>query len=310
MWFKQVQLFQMKDSVNFQPKELEENLALLAFQPCLPSHPSSAGWVSPIEEEGAPLVQAINGYLMICMQFEDKVLPASVIKQELVERIKQRETREERKVRQKEKLALKDEVILSLLPRAFGKISRVYAYIDTKNKCLVLNTTNAKKTEQFISMFQKSVTEQINSYEIKKPSPIMTHWLKNQSSPTAFAIEKSCVLQDPNQQNRIIRCQQQNLFANPIQALVKDGCEVKQLALSWHDQVKFVLAAEDFSLRSIQYEDEITSQTKDMEAETKQQVFNADFFIMTQVLAELLNELLDCFSVKETDSRVHTEVTV
>ncbi len=32
------------------------------------------GWVSPIEEEGEPLVDTLNVYMMICLQFEEKIL--------------------------------------------------------------------------------------------------------------------------------------------------------------------------------------------------------------------------------------------
>ena len=102
------------------------------------------------------------------------------------------------------------------------------------------------------------------------------------------------MLQDANQQNRIIRCQQQDLFASNIQSLIKEGCEVKQLVLSWNDQVNFALA-DDFSLRSIQFQDEIKEQAKDMEPETKQQQFDEDFLIMTATLSNLLNELLNFF---------------
>ncbi len=103
------------------------------------------------------------------------------------------------------------------------------------------------------------------------------------------------MLQDVDQQNRIIRCQHQDLFASSIQSLLKGGCEVKQLALSWQEQIYFVLA-DDFSLRSIRFQDEIKEQAKDMEPETQEQQFNADFFIMSTCLRELLAELLEVFA--------------
>lgn len=294
MWFKQIQLFQLSDPIAFNPEELAAKLEPLAFTSCLPSFPSSMGWISPIDEEDAPLVQAANGFMMICLQIEEKILPASVIRQELTDKVKQIEATGERKVRQKEKLSLKDEITMTLLPRAFTKMTRIYAYIDTKNQWLVLATTQASKTEQFVSLFKRSISEGLQSFELKKVAPELTHWLKTQNYPTIFAIEKACVLQDPDQQNRIIRCQQQDLFAPSIQSLIKDGCQVKQLALCWHDRVNFMLA-DDFSLRSIQYEDEIRDYAKDLEAETKQQQFAADFFIMTETLTNLLGELLGVF---------------
>ena len=138
-------------------------------------------------------------------------------------------------------------------------MSRIYAYIDIKNNWLVLGSTNKKKTEQFLSLFKKSVGEPLNSFEIHKIPPVITQWVKNKDYPEAFSIEKKGVLQAPNQKTRIIRCQQQDLFVNSIHDFIKDGCELKQIALMWRDSIRFVLS-EDFTVRSIKFEDELIDQ--------------------------------------------------
>ncbi len=294
MWFKQVQLFQIQDTLAYSPEAFCEKLEPLLFVPCLPSMPSSIGWVPPIEEEGAPLVHALNGKIMLCMQLEEKVLPGVVIRQALDEKVKKIQARDDRRVRAKEKMSLKDEVVMTLLPRAFTKLTRVYGYVDTKNNWLVIGNTNASKIEQFLLLFKKTVTENVRLFDYAKPAPIMTHWLKNQSNPTVLSIEKACMLQDPQKQNRVIRCQQQDLFAPSIQGLIKDGCEVKQLALCWQDRINFVLA-DDFSLRGLQYQEEVLEEANGIESETKQQQFDADFFIMTETLTAMLHDLISVF---------------
>lgn len=291
MWFKQVQLFQMGKLSSYHYDDLHEKLNALKFSPCLPSHPYSIGWVSPVDEEGAPLLRMFNGYIMLCLQVEEKILPANVIRQELNELVKQIEASENRKLRAKEKFALKDEVIATLLPRAFSKFTRIYGYIDQKNNWLVLGTTNTKAIDHFLSLVRKSLTDDVQQVANANIADLLTVWLKQQNYPSILSVEKSCVLQDPKQENRIIRCQQQDLFSNPIQALIKDGCEVVQLALCWQDRVNFALL-DDLSIRSIQFQDEIVAQAKEMEAETKQQQFDADFLIMTETMSTMLTELL------------------
>lgn len=297
MWFKQVQLFQLTHPIQFSPTTIAEKLEPLAFSPCLPSMPSSMGWVPPMEEEGAPLARGINGCVMICLQIEEKILPASVINQALKDKIKQIELNEARRVRAKEKLTFKDEVVITLLPRAFTKLTRFYAYIDTRHQWLVLNTTSPAKSELFLSMFKKTFGDGITTHELIKPSLLMTSWLKNKDYPTAFSIEKSCVLQDPDQQNRVIRCQQQDLFDESIQSLVKNGCAVIQMGLCWHDKLTFVMA-EDFSLRSIRLAEDDIAEIQD-EMETKQQKFDADLIMMTESYAGLINELLPLFTKRK-----------
>src|SRR5579871_3048649 len=147
MWFKQIQVFQLAGAIS-ETEKLSEQLAKLAFTACLPTFPASQGWVSPLDIENAPLIHAANGYMMICLQNEEKILPAAVINQELFKKVKQIEQTHERKIRSKEKQQLKDELTHSLLPRAFTKITRLCAYIDNKNHWLVLNTNNIKKTDE------------------------------------------------------------------------------------------------------------------------------------------------------------------
>jgi recombination associated protein RdgC len=293
MWFKQVQLFQLTVPIQSSPSALAERLEALAFRPCLPTMPSSVGFVSPLDEEEAPLARGINGCIMICLQIEEKILPGTVVSLALKEKVKQIELAEARKIRQKEKLSFKDEVIHTLLPRAFSKFTRIYAYLDTRHGWLILNSTGPAKTELFISMIKKSLGDVIEPMDIIKPSVLLTPWLKNQDYPSVFSVEKSCVLQDPNQQNRMIRCQQQDLFAESIQSLVKEGCDVIQLALCWHDKLNFIIS-DDLVLRSIRLADDDLVDFKD-EIETKQQKFDADFVMMTEIFSGLFTDLLALF---------------
>lgn len=309
MWFRQLQLFHLGNDFHLDPEAIQQNLENLPFTACLPSLPSSMGWTTfAEEEEGAPYSMTVNNCVLFCLKIEEKILPATVVRQEQYAKIKEIEAAQNRKIRQKEKLALKDEIIQTLLVRAFTKITRLYAYIDLDKKLLVLDSTNAKKIEQFLSIFKKTFTEAVSAVAFKKLAPLVTHWLKHQDQPTIFAIEKNVVLQDPSQQKRIIRCQQQDLFAPSIQSLLKEGCEVKQIALSWQDRIQFTLTTDEFTLRNIQFPDEIREQANEMEPETRQQQYQADFFIMSATFSELLQDLLAIFASEEKNTTVASPV--
>ena len=98
MWFKQIQLFQLNGSVDLSSNSLMENLESLVFRPCLPSMEISMGWVSPLDsdDKNAPLIRSINGYIMLCLQIEEKILPATVIRHEFANKIKKIEREEDR----------------------------------------------------------------------------------------------------------------------------------------------------------------------------------------------------------------------
>src|SRR6476620_6265529 len=109
MWFKQVQLFELKNANQYSTEMLIPKLEELAFRPCLPSMQTSIGWVPPIDDDESPYVVEVNGCLMICLQIEEKILPSTVVRHELNQKIKDIELQEDRKIRHREKLAMKDE---------------------------------------------------------------------------------------------------------------------------------------------------------------------------------------------------------
>lgn len=304
MWFRQLQIFntQNLDKVNL--TELSEQFKKLKFHLCLPNMPFSLGWIPPTEdlaEDGAqieaPYIHSANHCLMMCLKIEEKILPATVINNKVKERVKEIEVAELRKVSGKEKQALREDIYHGLMPQAFGKLSKIYAYIDTKNNWLLLNTTTAKKTETFISLLQKTLPDiKINNLETKKIATILTHWVKDNKYPTSLTIEDKAVLQDPNKQSRVIRCQQQDLFAKSIQTLLQEGYDISQLQLTWHDQITFTLK-DNFVLSNLKYQDAVIELSNETTSETKIEQFNADYLIMAGLLSQMLTELLQEFGV-------------
>lgn len=291
MWFKHALVYQLSNPISYDPDQLADWLSPLAFTPCMPSFPISYGWVSPITNEDSPLVHAAHGYLMICLQIEEKILPTTVVNQTLQKKIKEIENQFERKVSQKEKYSLKDEIIQTLLPKAFSKLSYIYAYFDVKNNWLIVDTVSLPKAEIFLKLLKKSLVDtNFHTLETTKLASILTAWITQGDYPRMFSIEKACVLSDPNQTNRVVRCQQQDLFANGIQSIIKDGCQIKEIALSWQERVSFVLL-QDCSLRSIKFHDAIIAQSRELEPDTMQQQFDADFIIMAETFVSLFHDL-------------------
>ncbi|OGT46625.1 MAG: recombination-associated protein RdgC [Gammaproteobacteria bacterium RIFCSPHIGHO2_12_FULL_38_11] len=295
MWFKQASLFQFTKPLRLKEQELSSALSPLSFTPCLPSLPSSMGWVSPIDQNDSQLVYGTKKYWMICLQLEEKLLPAAVIRQALDEKIEEIEKKESRAVRGKEKQNLKDEITQTLLPKAFTQKTRIHAMIDLDRQYLIINSNNAKKVERFVAFLKRAIAPiDLKSPDIKKPTKVMTEWVK-ENAPDGFTIGQSCVMQDPQQERRVIRCQHQDLLASAIQSLMKDGCDISQLSLSWKDQLQFILTP-DFSIKSIQFQNAVIELSKADYTETPQQRFDADFVIMTEILTQLMDDLLEAFS--------------
>lgn len=295
MWFKQASVYELSKTMQ-NPDELMRQLQPLSFTPCLPSLPLSLGWIPPVGTDPNYLVHAANGFWMICMQFEEKILPAGVVREAVYDKIKEIEAKENRVVRANEKQSLKEECVQTLLPKAFTKKSTVYGFIDIQKKRLIIDSTTPVKLERFVAFLKRAITPiQIDPVDTQKPASIMTKWLKFESPSRDFTVGQAAVLQDPQQFRRVIRCAYQNLTATGIQSLLNEGCEVTQLALAWKDQLQFNLTA-SFALKNIKFEDAVVALSKDDYTETAEQRFDADFVIMTEVLSQLINELMHLFT--------------
>ncbi len=300
MWFRNLCIYQLDEPMPYQPDALISRLEDHAFQPCDSHTFVSAGWTSPQNQIGAPLVYAANGMMMICLKIEEKLLPATVVRDEVQKRVTQIEIEQQRKVGKKEKIALKEEIYFSLLPRAFSKTSLIYAYFDTKTDRLLINVPAKTKAEFFISTLRKALGSLKLSFpEVITPSLIMTRWLKNQAPTSELQISDQCLLQNNQQQQGKIRCQNQDLFAESVQTFLKENFSVIQVALTWQEQVSFVLV-DDFSLKNIKYLESVKEMAHDAFSETENDRFDASFVIMTGTINALLEYLFEIFSDEET----------
>lgn len=295
MWFKNLALFQFTENFTVTVEELEKQLAEHAFSPCSNSAPISMGWVSPMAQD-MPLVHAASGFMMVSFKIQEKMVPAGVIKELLDEKVEEIELRESRKVKKKEKDTLKEEIYQTLLPRAFTRNTVINAYIDTQAGWLVVNASSAKKAENLTINLRKALGSlKIRIPEVLPVSMLLTQWLKTNEYPQDLTIEDQCVLQDNKDASGIIRCQRQNLFTDDILSLIDSGREVIQLALSWQDQLGFVIN-DEFMLKSLKFLEVVQDKANDIVSETKEERFDADFIIMAETLRDFIASIMQVFA--------------
>ncbi|MDO8954904.1 MAG: recombination-associated protein RdgC [Gammaproteobacteria bacterium] len=294
MWFKNLQLFQFLEPFDLSAEELAEQLRHQAFEPCRGIDAVSMGWVPPTGNEEAPLVHAANGFMMLCLKVEEKIIPGTVVRQMVDEKVQEIEDKQGRKVRKKEKETLREDIYHNLITRAFTKSSLQYAYIDPKEGWLILNVGSHSKAEEFTGFLRKTIGSlKIQLPEVQSVSLLLTDWLKTNTYPADYVIADSCVIQDTKEAGTI-RCAKQNLLSGDIQSLLDEGREVIQLALSWTSQISFVIR-EDFSIKSLKFLEIVQDQAKDVYTETAEAKFDADFTIMTETIRHLVKSLMSIF---------------
>jgi len=296
MWFKNLSIFRLTEEFALTPVELEEKLGQIAFRPCGQHEEATFGWTVPLGKTSQQLVHAANGFMMICVKKEEKVLPAAVVNEMLQEKILEAEDQQGRKLAKKERAAIKDELIFELLPRAFTFSNKTYAYIDPKGGWIVVDAASAKKAEDLLSLLRKCLGSlpAVPLNTVDKPVAIMTDWLINNQPPADITIEDECELRSPEEEGGIIRCKRHDLSLPEIKNHLDTGKEVIKLAVSWADRLAFIID-ENLTIKRLKFLDLIQEQVTDTETSSEAEQFDVDFSIMSLELANFLPRLLELF---------------
>lgn len=296
MWFKNLSIFRLTEEFALTPVELEEKLDQIAFRPCGQHEEATFGWTAPLGKTSQQLVHAANGFMMICVKKEEKVLPAAVVNEMLQEKILEAEDQQGRKLAKKERAAIKDELIFELLPRAFTFSNKTYAYIDPKGGWIVVDAASAKKAEDLLSLLRKCLGSlpAVPLNTVDKPVAIMTDWLINNQPPADITIEDECELRSPEEEGGIIRCKRHDLSLPEIKNHLDTGKEVIKLAVSWADRLAFIID-ENLAIKRLKFLDLIQEQVTDTETSSEAEQFDVDFSIMSLELANFLPRLLELF---------------
>ena len=305
MWFKNLQIFQLEKPVSYDPTTLENELSQLRFQPCAKSLPVSFGWIPPVgDDEEAPLVHAQSGHLMFCMQVEEKLLPPAVLRDEHAERVREIEKRQERKLFRDEKLRLKEELYHTLLSRAFSRMHKVYAYIDTKAGYLIVDSSSKNRIEQFLSLFTKSISSlTCFTPDVQSPTILMTSWLKSQQCPAQLTMAYNCSLQNMDNEQSTARFTHQDLLGDAVQKFLLQGAQVTQMTFLWQDQLQFTLK-NNFSISGVKFLEGVQAQRQDSISETAEERFATDFIIMAETLHHFLTAFMPACESEKKVQRV------
>lgn len=293
MWFRNLQIYQLTEAFTATAEELHEALLEKIFKPCQGLDAHRIGWTTPLGKQGDQLVHATNGNLMLCMRREDRILPASVVREVMEEKVDEIEAKEGRSVGRKEKADIKQEVIVDLLPRAFSKSNRIYAYIDPQNNRVIVDCTTSNKAEEVLTL----IRDTLGSFKVRPlavnnaPSAIMTDWVKN-TAPADLVITDECELKEPVENGGVIRIRGVDLGSEEIQHHLKSGKVVSKLSFEWQQRISSVLK-EDLSIKRLKFMDLVMEEASDIAAEDEVMRFDADFALMSMELSRFIPALCD-----------------
>ena len=289
MWFKNLQLYRLPKNWADNTGKLEEQLSTLTLQPCSACDLQSIGWIAP--RDGGPLVHSVNRQWLLALGIEQKLLPASVVKQFANDKAKEIEENEGRRVGRKEMRDLREAMTIELLPRAFVRRRTTFGWIDPVNGWLAIDAASPAKAEEFLEHLRKSV-DQLPAKLLQvtqSPSSAMTGWVAEGETPSHFTLDQDLELRSA--EKATVRYVKHTLEGEEIRQHIADGKVVTRLAMTWGDRISFLLN-ENLQIKRLSFLDLLKEQA-DSQAENEDERFDIDFTLMTGEVAQLLNDLLE-----------------
>ena len=294
MWFKNLILYRFTQAFELNAEELEEKLKQKRFKSCGSQDVSTYGWVPPLGKHGDLLTHSASGFTMITARKEEKILPASVIRDVLEEKVEIIEQEQDRQVLTKEKKALKDDIMMELLPKAFTRSQNIFAYIDSTDGWMVVDASSFKKAEELTSCLRECLGSLpiINPPLKTMPSHPMTQWLsEKQPMPASFELGEECELREPGDDGGQVKVSKQELISEETDVHLLAGKQVSKLALIWDEALTFVLG-DDMVVRKLKFTDVIQDQLDNIEANSSAEQFDADFAVMTLTQQKFIKSLI------------------
>jgi recombination associated protein RdgC len=298
MWIKNLVLYRLPANSAVDADKLERMLAQQPLQRCGGFQMESRGWVCP-HEEGLFLYKQ-NRHWLLALGIEQKLLPASIIRQEALDRAEKIALKQAHPVGRKQMRDIREEVTNEFMPRALARRRITHCWIDAINGWLVVDAAADPRAEQFMEALRRSedALDGPRLETLRSPASAMAEWLVKGRAPGTFSIDQDLELRSSDASKATVRYARHMLDGREIRDHISSGKSVVRLGLTWNDRISFVLT-EHLQIKRVTFLD-ILRHESDAQAEDEKEQFEIDFALMTGELALMLADLVKVLGGEKT----------
>ncbi len=291
--FKNALVYQIEEWQQPTLQQFEQRLDTARFVPCTPSQPESSGWVPPRGKRHAALAENVAGQVILKLCTETKAVPGAVVKTELETQLDKIEQDTGRRLKGKKAREVKDDIIHSLLPRAFPKRGHTLVWLDAKNKLLLLDTGSVKKADAVLARLTELLGGGLKLSLLQTalaPATAMAVWLSDKEAPAGFTLDRECELKQPDSEKATVRYARHTLDIDEVGQHIQGGKLPTQLGLTWSSRVSFVLT-EAGTMKKIKLLD-VVLENAAQQSGGDDSGFDTDVALATGELMQLIPDLV------------------
>lgn len=286
--FRNVRFYSLEGDWPASEEALSKDLERAGFEPCGPFTERSSGWVAVDADTSNLLARRVNGADLLRLRSQSRVLPHSVIREELEARIEEYRERTQEAPSPREKRRLKAEARDELMPKSMLKSDRVWGYFDIKEKILGIDAAQESAAERFLRRLQASC-DRVNfkPLQYRKPFDDLLTKVFLGGAPGQFTVGRECRMQDAADTGSLVRWTNFDLSDSSVRDHVAHGMRLTHLEIVFENVMRFVLSDKGVvtKLRFLGMDDD----SEDLADPLAR--LDAEFVLLTGTLRKLLGDL-------------------
>jgi recombination associated protein RdgC len=288
MLFKNLVFHRLPADWTLSAADLESALTARVLRPCGPFDMSTRGWV-PVTH-GGRLVHTVGRQHLVALGVDEKLLPASVVRQVAQERADVQAAEQGFPVGRKQMRDLKLRVADELRARAFTRRRVTRAWFDSVGGWFAVDASSIPRAEAVV----ETLSDTLGSFApqpietARSPQLTMASWLLR-ATPQRLSIDDELELQSADQTKSVVRYVRHPLDGKEIRGHLAAGKYPTRIGLTWNDRIAFVLT-DKLQVKRLEFLDLGQEPAGDAEVDAAEQ-FDIDFTVMAGELGALLADL-------------------
>jgi len=243
--------------------------------------------IAPKSPASAMLFHRSGNRIWITLKKQERLLPSSVVNAELAEKVTAIEAETGSPVGKKQQQDLKQEIVHTLMPRAFTKNTYTHGFLSLDDDIVVVDSSSDGKAEAFLAMLRKALGSlPVVPLARRSLQAELTSWVKD-SAPEGIALLEEAEFKSSDEVASVIRCKNQPLDSDEVLNHLEAGKLAQKVAFEYQETLTGVFC-EDGSIKRIKFSDRITEEVDDVPKDDVLQRLDAEFTLMSAELSQFV----------------------